>query len=100
MNWADATNGLFEAGTGLTALHSCYRLYLDKKVRGVSHYLMIWVSMWGYWNLYYYPSLDQWLSFTGGLVIVTANTVWLSLAWRYRDGKNTPNPYMRWEGGQ
>lgn len=90
MNWADFTNGVFEAGTGLTALHSCWKLYQHKRVQGVSHWLMAWVSLWGYWNLYYYPSLDQWLSFCGGLLIVTANTVWLSLAWRYRRGKPDP----------
>lgn len=86
MNWADFTNGLFEAGTGITALHSCWKLYQHKRVQGVSHWLMGWVSLWGYWNLYYYPSLDQWLSFCGGLLIVTANTVWLLLAWTYRQG--------------
>lgn len=100
MNWADFTNGLFEAGTGLAACHSCYRLYCDKKVAGLSHYLMWWVTLWGYWNLYYYPSLNQWLSFTGGIVIVTANTVWIGMSvYYYRRGKRLAmNPHMFWEG--
>lgn len=97
MTWADATNGVFEAGTGLTALHSCWKLYQHKRVQGVSHWLMAWVSLWGYWNLYYYPSLDQWLSFCGGLLIVTANTVWLSLAWRYRSGKSPEFDRALWK---
>ena len=35
-------------------------------------------AAWGYWNLYYYyPSLDQWWSFWGGVGVVTMNTIWL-----------------------
>jgi hypothetical protein len=34
-------------------------------------------SSWGYWNLFFYPALDQWLSFVGGLLLVVANTFWL-----------------------
>jgi hypothetical protein len=42
------------------------------------------------WNLYYYPHLDQWWSFAGGLVIVAANVLWIGLMvyylWRERTG--------------
>lgn len=38
---------------------------------------IIFFWAWGMWNLYYYPSLDQWWSFAGGLWIVFANGVWM-----------------------
>jgi hypothetical protein len=37
----------------------------------------------GFWNLFYYPHLDQWLSFAGGVLIVLANTVWIAMAVHY-----------------
>ncbi len=75
----DLINGLFELVTGLAAWHGCWRLFCDKQMKGFSGLLMWVVTLWGYWNLYYYPHLDQWLSFTAGLVVVSANTtyVWL-----------------------
>jgi len=39
---------------------------------------------WGYWNILYYPSVGDWYSFTGGLFIVTANTVWVAMQIYYR----------------
>lgn len=41
-------------------------------------------TLWGVWNIYYYPSLNQWCSFAGGLVIVAANALWVGLMLRYR----------------
>ncbi|MFA5376521.1 MAG: hypothetical protein WC455_12315 [Dehalococcoidia bacterium] len=82
MNWPDMMNGFFEATGGFFILTSIIKLYRQKMVRGVSWIHAGFFAGWGYWNLYYYPHLDQWLSFTGGLIIVTANTVWLGqLIW-------------------
>lgn len=56
----------------------------DKKVRGVSSVAQWVFTSWGFWNLYYYPHLGQWLSFAGGIVIVSGNFAWVLLAWKYR----------------
>ena len=74
---ADLVNGLFEFGGSLLIWRSIYLLHRQKLVRGVSVLPVSFFALWGYWNLYYYPSLDQWLSFTGGLSIVLANTLWV-----------------------
>jgi hypothetical protein len=79
----DIINALFELGTGLAAWHGCRILYRDKKVAGYSSFLMPWVTAWGFWNLFYYPHLDQWLSLVAGLVVVTGNCAWLWLAYYY-----------------
>lgn len=80
----DLINGGFElAGAYLTWMN-VFKLSKDKKVRGI--YWMIWIfySCWGLWNLYYYPSLDQWASFYAGVVMVAGNIVWVILAIKYR----------------
>lgn len=82
--WPDIVNGLFEFAGGLVNWINVRQIRRDKKVRGVSIIPTTFFSAWGLWNLFYYPSLDQWASFTGGLVIVGANAAWVAYAWRYR----------------
>lgn len=73
----DLINGCYEALGSLFILMSILRLHKDKKVRGVSIIGVAFFMSWGYWNLYYYPSLNQWWSFIGGLFIVISNTFWV-----------------------
>lgn len=80
----DLVNGLFEVGGSVFLWLNCWRLWKDKMVRGYSMLTTMFFSSWGYWNLYYYPHLDQWWSFAGGVSIVTANTVWLGMMYYYR----------------
>lgn len=77
MNWADALNGTFELLGGFAIILSIVKLHRDKMVRGVSWLHTSFFALWGFWNLYYYPSLDQWLSFSGGIFITTTNTIWV-----------------------
>ena len=81
---ADLINGMFETFAGAMILLHCRRLWIDKKVRGASMVATTFFTSWGFWNLYYYPSLTQWWSFYGGIVVVSANGLWLSLMWKYR----------------
>lgn len=77
MAWQDFLNGSFELAGGLFILLSIFKLRREKRVRGVSYVHVGYFTAWGYWNIYYYPYLDQWMSFIGGLSIVLINTVWL-----------------------
>jgi len=81
----DSVNGLFEMVGGLFILNHCRAVLRDKAVAGVSIISTIFFSSWGVWNLYYYPHLDQWWSFSGGLVIVAANCLWIGLMLKYRN---------------
>ena len=56
---------------------SVVKLYKEKTVRGVSWLHAGFFASWGFWNLYYYPHLNQWFSFVGGIAIVIVNTLWL-----------------------
>lgn len=82
---ADIVNGLFEATAGLFVINNCRCLLRDKSVKGVSVLSTGFFTAWGIWNLYYYPSLSQWMSFFGGLLIVVSNVLWIILAIRYRE---------------
>ena len=79
----DIGNAIFEAGGAYFTWMNAWQLYKDKEIKGV--YLPAWFffTAWGLWNLYYYPSLGQLLSFAGGVVIVTANLLWVSMALYY-----------------
>jgi len=87
---ADIVNGFFECIGGIMMFLNCYKIWKDKQVKGVSIFATGFFTAWGYWNLYYYPSLNQWMSFVGGLFIVLGNTIWVSLAMYYmRKNKKT-----------
>lgn len=81
-------NGLYECLAGFFVLLNCLQLYRDKAVKGVSIVATLFFTTWGYWNLYYYPHLDQWVSFFGGLSIVTVNTLWVGMMVYYLNRAN------------
>ena len=74
----DLINGSYEALGGFMIAFSIVRLHRDKIVRGVSWVPVAFYASWGYWNLFYYPHLGQWVSFFGGVGVVAVNTVWLT----------------------
>ncbi len=84
----DAVNGLFELLGSFFILASVFKLAKDKKVLGVHWVHVAFFSAWGFWSLYYYPSLDQWVSFFGGLGLVATNTFYLGQILYYRRNEN------------
>jgi hypothetical protein len=84
---SDLINGLFELlGSALIWLN-VHQLHHDKEFKGVHVAPTAFFFTWGLWNLYYYPSLGQWLSFAGGLSIVVANGVWVGQMLYYSRSK-------------
>jgi hypothetical protein len=81
----DWINGAFELLGGVLCWMNARRLMRDKQVRGVHWQVTAFFSAWGFWNLFYYPALHQWISFTGGLVLVLGNTCWVVMAIHYRN---------------
>ena len=75
----DIVNGCFEGSAALFQLINVVALYKDKEVKGVRALPIAFFSLWGVWNLYYYPSLSQIFSFIGGLGIVIVNLIWVIL---------------------
>ncbi len=62
-------------------------LYRKKFVSGISPVTVSFWVAWGWWDCYYFPSLDQWWAFSGGLCVTTMNMiyVWLIVLYKYRE---------------
>lgn len=81
----DLINASFEFLGGFFILNHCRVLWKDKQVKGISVISTIFFTLWGVWNLYYYPSLGQWWSFAGGLLIVFSNFLWVFLLIKFSE---------------
>lgn len=79
----DTINGLFELVGGAVYWFNVRKLLKDKQVRGVHWSVQAFFSMWGVWNLYYYPTLGQYWSFVGGVFLLAGNATWTALAIYY-----------------
>lgn len=84
MTIPDSINGLFEAVGGVLNWMNVYRLYKDKEVKGVFPLVWVFFASWGLWNLFYYRHLDQFMSWYGGMFLVSANITWVILAFYYQ----------------
>lgn len=80
----DLINGLFESIGGFFILLSVRQLYRDKQTRGLSLWHPMFFLAWGMWNVAYYPMLNQWWSFIGGVGVAIANTIWVVMLIYYR----------------
>ena len=83
----DLVNGLFELIGSVLIWINVYKLYQDKIVKGIYWPVTFFWGIWGFWNLYYYPFLEQWLSFVGGLIMAIGNTAWVIMAYYYMIGR-------------
>lgn len=87
----DRVNALFELAAAALLWLNVRRLFKDKVVRGVSLTPVVVFTLWGFWNLHYYSSLDQVFSALAAGFVAVANTAWMVLAAHYtlkekRDG--------------
>ena len=65
--------------------NNCRLLYEHKRVQGVSVPTTAFFTVWGLWNLYFYPSCHLWLSFAGGICLAAVNVIWVSMACYYHN---------------
>lgn len=82
----------FRVKRGTFHWQKCYSSVEGQAGEGVSLLSTSFFTGWGLWNLYYYPSLGQMLSFEGGVAIVLTNIIWLSLMFKYRTISQAPIP--------
>ncbi len=80
----DRINACFELfGAGVSLL-SVRRLYIDKVVKGMSLWPVVFFTAWGVWNLRYYGVLEQNASVAAAFAMVMVNLLWLTLALIYK----------------
>ncbi len=80
----DIINGLFELSGGFFVINNCRVLFKDKSIKGVSILSTSFFMTWGMWNVYYYPTLEQWWSFFGGCSLVFTNIIYVLLMLYYK----------------
>ena len=74
----DSINGCFELlGAGFITI-SIHKLHIDKEVKGFSVIHLGFFTTWGLWNMVFFPSQGLWMSFIGGIGVVTANMIYLA----------------------
>jgi len=89
MNIPDLINSLYEFCGGFVIILSIIKLHRDKMVKGVHWIQILFFMSWGYWNLFYYFHLDQFMSWIAGMFIVATNTIWfLQMIYYIRKEKN------------
>jgi len=81
----DICNGLFELIGSVFMWKNVAQLHKDKQIRGSYWPAWVFFALWGIWNLWYYPSLNQWMSFLGCTSLASGNVVWCLMAWKYRN---------------
>lgn len=80
----DLINGLFELVGGYFTWMNAWILFKAKETKGVYWPTWMFFSVWGLWNLYYYPALGQNFSFYAGIILVAGNIAWVGLAVYYK----------------
>lgn len=80
----DLINALFELGGATAVGLSVLRALKEREIVGVSGAHVVFFMMWGMWNLFYYPNLDQYLSFAAGVLLTIVNTAYAALWLIYR----------------
>lgn len=83
MHLNDIINGYFELTGEVFTWRNAWQLFQDREIKGVYWPMTGGFAAWGLWNLYYYPSLGQWWSVAGAVVLVIGNIAWIIMAWRY-----------------
>jgi len=84
MSMPDMINAGFEIGAGFAVLHHCWCLHRDREVRGVSVLAVAFFTLWGIWNVFWYPWLNQVFSFVAGIFVTLANVLYASMLSYYR----------------
>lgn len=94
MQLPDFVNAGFELFAGAFILLNVRDIWKHRMVAGVHPLSTTFFFSWGLWNIFYYPHLDQWWSFLGGLFVVAVNAFYLFsiLKFRERSVPGTFNP--------
>ena len=83
MQVVDVINGLIELGGAVFGWLNVAALYRDKSVKGMNLFACLYFTLWSLWLLFFYSTLNQWMSLVGGVITALANVVWMPMALYY-----------------
>jgi hypothetical protein len=83
----DAVVAVFEAISAVFICVSIRQLHKDKKVRGVSPWMVGFFGLWGWWNTYWYLYIDAPYAWWAGWSVVLSNTFYTlqMIYWIWRE---------------
>lgn len=82
----DAINAAFGIAASAFLWLNAWSLYRARAVAGVHWLYVAFFTLFGLWNLLLYSKLELWYSLIAGVSGVSANAIWLILAFTYRKG--------------
>ena len=71
----------------MAMIPSIMAIQRDKRVHGFSIFTPIFFTSWGWWNIAYYPHLDQFYSTIAAAALALVNSIYLVLVFKYRTVK-------------
>jgi hypothetical protein len=78
----DMANAAFEVCGALAVWANFAAILKDKGYAGTRIPMMIFFTSWGFWNLYFYAHLIQWVSLYASLLLTSGNVAVVSaMAW-------------------
>lgn len=80
----DLGNALFELAAAFFIMNHARAVWKSKQAHGISIISTVFFALWGSWNLYFYPSVGQYLSFYAGILVMFANLFWVYSIWQIR----------------
>lgn len=90
MTLPDLVNGCLEGLGAVAVWMNVWKIREHKAVRGVSLFACVFFTVWGGWNLYYYPALGQWFSACAGIGVFVGNLVFTYYVMRYQNDETDP----------
>jgi hypothetical protein len=80
----DMINGMFELTGAFLVGNHCRAVMRDRSVKGVSIMSTAIFTLWGLWNIFFYSNLSLPYSFTGSILLMLVNAIYVSLMIYYR----------------
>jgi len=82
MDFIDLVNSAFVLGGAGYACANAAKLQKDKQVQGIFISSTLFFTLWAFWGIYYYWSLNQWISLYCNIIMAIADGVWVFIAWK------------------
>lgn len=79
----DAINCLFELAGAVAVWCNFFAITKDRGYAGTRIPMMLFFTTWGFWNLFFYGHLLQWLSLCGSLVLTAGNCAVVAAMWKF-----------------
>lgn len=80
----DSITSFFQVGAILFLLMNIRKLLKDGESKGVSIWMIVYFTAWGYWGIYMFWTLGQFWSMIANTGVALAHTLWLYFAIKLR----------------